>query len=209
MSIILTISILFIPKFVWNDWFVNIIPNGGYGKSPKGLPDPAYSYNKGFNGFFSRIFTNQQDSYQIMNYPLLAKVITYIICIILCIITIFIICKYLNKKEDMAIEKIIFITMPLIFMIAPVSWNLHLITLYPTIIYLFRIFYNGFTNKINFKLILVFLITLFFSMQSNSDISLFFVFILWVMMLEVIIKQQSLPKLELRANQRTQINQSI
>ncbi|MFD3164786.1 glycosyltransferase family 87 protein [Herpetosiphon sp. NSE202] len=180
------ISAITIPKFVWKDWILDIVPNGGYGKSPKGFSDPSYSYNKSFNGLFSRIFTKQQDAYQLMDYPLLAKIFTYSICILLCGITFFVVYKYLNDNQ--AIKKIVLTTMPLLFMIAPVSWNLHLITLYPTIIYLFDTYYHKFMKKINIGFILIILTIFAFSSQSDLDISLFFVFMLWVMMLEVLIE---------------------
>ncbi|MBM7845097.1 glycosyltransferase family 87 protein [Herpetosiphon giganteus] len=195
LSLIIGTSMIFIPKFVWQDWFFTVVPTGSYGESPKGLPAISQIHNQGFNGFFARVFTYQEDSYNIMNYPWLAKISTYSVCAVVFAITVFIFYKYLNINHDDIIEKIVFATTPLIFLIAPLSWIHHIILVYPTIIYLFKIYYAEYPVKMNIRFIGINSIAVclsLFQLGIPRIQALPLVFIVWVMMLEVIIKQQSL-----------------
>ncbi|MFD3164994.1 glycosyltransferase family 87 protein [Herpetosiphon sp. NSE202] len=195
LSLIIGTSMIFIPKFVWQDWFFTVVPTGSYGESPKGLPAISQIINQGFNGFFARVFTYQEDSYYIMNYPWLAKMSTYSVCAVVFAITVFIFYKYLNINHDDITEKIVFATTPLIFLIAPLSWIHHIILVYPTIIYLFEIYYAEYPVKMNIRFIGINSIAVclsLFQLGIPRIQALPLVFILWVMMLEVIVKQQSL-----------------
>ncbi len=115
ISLIIGTSMIFIPKFVWQDWFFTVVPTGSYGESPKGLPAISQIHNQSFNGFFARLFTQQEGSYHIMNYPWLAKISTYSVCAVIFAITVSIFYKYLRIDRDDIIEKIVFATTPLIF----------------------------------------------------------------------------------------------
>lgn len=188
-------SLLIIPDFVWKDWLFNIVPTGGYGEYPIGLTDVHLFDNKGVNGVFAELLI-KQDSSRISTYPVAAKVATYIICIFLTLVTFFVTYKYINQHDRDAIQKIIFVTMPLIFLIAPFSWTHHSITLYPTILYLMVVYCQSSMLKLDFRLILLLLgIVVIFKVSGVLEV-FGVVLMLWLMMLDVIIKQRSLVPTE-------------
>lgn len=184
-------STLFIPSFVWNDWLVNVVPSGGYGEYPEGLTDVSLFDNKGVNGVFAEILIKQDPS-KITNYPVFAKAATYGICIGLVIITFLVVYKYIDQNDREALEKIVFVTLPLIFLIAPFSWTHHIITIYPTVIYLLMIYYQASLKKINLQMLFMILVILII-FKTSTVIEIFAaISLLWLMMLDVIIKQKSL-----------------
>lgn len=181
-----------IPSFVWQDWWLNIIPSGGYGKYPKGLLQTASVYNQSLNGLFARIFTNQEDSYQLIYNPSLGTALTYVCCGFLFFITLFVTAKYINKNAKDALEKIVFVTMPLIFLIAPFSWSVHIVTIYPTMIYLIKIAYEHQSKLAGVQLLFLIAVMILFFSPIVSTFCLWAIFIIWLLMLNVIIKQRSL-----------------
>lgn len=184
-------STLFIPSFVWKDWLVNVVPSGGYGEYPEGLTDVSLFDNKGVNGVFAEILI-KQDPAKIANYPVFAKAATYSICIGLVIITFFVVYRYIDQNAREALEKIVFVTMPLIFLIAPFSWTHHIITIYPTVIYLLMIYFQDSLKKLNLQMLFMILVILII-FKTSTVIEIFAaVLMLWLLMLEVIIKQKSL-----------------
>lgn len=192
LLILLTLgSTLFIPSFVWKDWLVNVVPSGGYGEYPEGLTDVSLFDNKGVNGVFAEILI-KQDPAKITNYPVFAKAATYGICIGLVIITFFVVYRYIDQNDREALEKIVFVTMPLIFLIAPFSWTHHIITIYPTVIYLLTIYFQDSLKQLNLRVLFMLLVILII-FKTSTVIEIFVaVSLLWLMMLDVIIKQKSL-----------------
>ncbi|GAA5526733.1 glycosyltransferase family 87 protein [Herpetosiphon gulosus] len=192
LLILLTLgSTLFIPSFVWNDWLVNVVPSGGYGEYPEGLTDVSLFDNKGVNGVFAEILIKQDPS-KVMNYPVFAKAATYGICIALVIITFLVVYRYIDQNDRKALEKIVFVTLPLIFLIAPFSWTHHIITIYPTIIYLLMIYFQASLKKPKLQMLFIILIILII-FKTSTVIEIFAaISMLWLLMLETIIKQKSL-----------------
>ncbi len=186
------ISAFAIPRFVWQDWLLNIIPSGGYGKYPKGLLQTASAYNQSLNGLFARIFTDQEDSYQLIYNPSLGAALTYVCCGFVFLITLFVTAKYIDKNAKDALEKIVFVTMPLIFLIAPFSWSVHIVTIYPTMIYLIKIAYEHQSKLAGLQFLFLIAVMILFFSPIVSSFCLWAIFIVWLMMLNVIIKQRSL-----------------
>lgn len=184
-------STLFIPSFVWKDWLVNVVPSGGYGEYPEGLTDLSLFDNTGVNGIFTEILI-KRNSAKIADYPLFAKAATYSICLALVAITFFVVYKYIKKDDHEALEKIVFVTMPLIFLIAPFSWTHHIITIYPTVIYLLMIYYQDSIKKPNIQIVFIILILLIIFKISTVFEVFTAILTLWILMLEMIIKQKSL-----------------
>ena len=122
---------LILPAGIWLDWAQNILGNS-YGSVVRGL-DPSSLQNQSNNGFTSRLFLGRIEKFSaLVPNPAAARIVPLILGGVIAVITLGL--AYLNgRKEDS--DKMIDFEMAanLIAMnlIAPISWDHHLVLLFP------------------------------------------------------------------------------
>jgi len=188
LGILLLLSILFLPLDIWHDYFVHVIPSGGYLKTHHDLFSPAAPWNQNINAFISRIFYPNQYSQVFFDNVLLGRVITYTLCIGVIVIS-FLKLKKLSNYDNSSFA-ILLLTM---FLIAPLSWEHHLVFILPVVFYLFL---KLSIYKISIK-VLIFLSLLVFAfnfpLEANTfknglltlfiSIKFFAVLLVWIILI--------------------------
>lgn len=126
------VAYVVLPATVWNDWVVNVLPTGGYGKAPFNSFSPAELSNQSINGFLARAFTANGLSEPLWVNPVVGRSLTYIFA--LCVAGITLGLSYFlerkNKSERFSDSEISFYLL-MIFLVAPLSWEHHLVYVLP------------------------------------------------------------------------------
>jgi alpha-1,2-mannosyltransferase len=114
---------LALPGSLWVDW-LHIVPTVGYGETPAGLFSPAADWNQSFNGFFSRLIPTAAGGH----------VGTYLASLLAIAASAFAVrrARAIQDERD-AFRVGLTIVMPLIYLVAPLSWEHHLVYLLPTV----------------------------------------------------------------------------
>ncbi len=136
-TIFLTIACLLsyeiLPHGMWSAWLFFIAPSGGYMNEPFGLFAPAGEWNQSLNGVLARALTQSLWSNPGFHSPLLGKILCYSGS--LCIVTVSSALLYRARHSPLASHLIMAITLPTIFLIAPFSWEHHIVYLLPAILF--------------------------------------------------------------------------
>jgi uncharacterized membrane protein YkvA (DUF1232 family) len=135
LTLLSGVSLIFIPLSVWTGWFTQVLPAGGYGRTATGLVPPAAIWNQSLNGFFARLFTNNEYSSPMFVNPGLAKYLTFGSAGIVAVVT-GVAAWLCSKRHAMPVDRIIMLTLVAIYLIAPFSWEHHLVYLVPPILLL-------------------------------------------------------------------------
>lgn len=131
-------SWVILPAGSWHDWLVNVLPTGGVGETPYQLFNPAAPWNQGINGFVSRLFLVNDFNTPLIASTVLTKVFGY--AAILGVLSVMV--RILWKTRDHATEidrnyqigLILLVT----YLIAPLSWEHHLVFLLPCILMFYQ-----------------------------------------------------------------------
>jgi hypothetical protein len=126
-----------LPGSLWRDWFVNVLPSGGYGLVPFNLFLPVEPWNHSINGFGTFL---QSRLARILWMPshMLTRPLSYMLSASVMAVTIGL--SYLcarRGREALELEVSSFLLM--MFLVAPLSWEHHLVYALPaalTAIYL-------------------------------------------------------------------------
>lgn len=113
-------SLALIPEIVWKDWATMILPFTGYGVVPPNLFSPASPYNQSLNGFFIR------SSNLFLTYT---TTLTWIACGCAALITCGVSATTRNVPLPFAFVSFTLLTL----MIAPLTWEHHLVFALPAI----------------------------------------------------------------------------
>lgn len=114
---------LALPGSLWVDWF-HILPTVGYGETPNGLFSPAAAWNQSFNGFFSRLTPTATDG----------RIGTYLASLLAIAASAFAVRRARTTQDEPdALRVGLTIVFPLIYLVAPLSWEHHLVYLLPTV----------------------------------------------------------------------------
>jgi hypothetical protein len=141
------VSFLVLPKMVWGDWLVNVMPTGGYISIPYGLSSPAVIWNQGLNGFFARAFTESEWSHPIWVNPHLAKLLTYSAAGLTATVTGIVVWRSRIFIDNL--DRTILVALPAMYLIAPYSWDHHVMYLLPSILMLLNSrYFVGFAPKV-------------------------------------------------------------
>ncbi len=127
------ISLLILPTAIWHDWLVNVMPTGGYMRIPPGLFTPAAVWNQSLNGFFARAFTENPWSAPLFLDKNLARTLTYIFAGLISAIS-GIAALRASKIHPVSIDQTMLVALPAMYLIAPFSWEHHLVYLLPAIL---------------------------------------------------------------------------
>lgn len=134
LGISVAVSYLALPHFIWHDWLTNIVPAGGYLKTPAGLFAPSALWNQGLNGFFARIFTHGGEMSGAPTVYLLERAVVYFAAALVLGATALAVWR--NRRLKDSLDRCMIVTLPAIFLIAPFSYLQHLVYLIPPILFL-------------------------------------------------------------------------
>lgn len=191
----IAISYLVLPHAVWGDWFVNVLPAGGYGKVPSNpnIVSPAWAWNQNINGFTSRIFLENQFSEALWPNPWLARIVPYLLS--LCIVATTIGVSYFASRKLDAVTAID-LQFPLyllvMFMVAPLTWEQHLVYALPCAFVAFNLLLSSRRNYIAKSIVMLALfgLSIYLPLESSHlkkgvltlaiSIKLYAVIVLWL-----------------------------
>jgi hypothetical protein len=143
------IALIFLPREVWIDWLTVVVPSGGYGNAALGVLEPTSPWNQSLNGFFSRIFIPTEYSHTLINSPAAARVLTYVFSLVIIIVATRL-CYLASKKyksdKIMNIEFSVFLLT--VYLIAPFSWEHHLVFVLPAIMVVIYLLFHSKDNVV-------------------------------------------------------------
>ncbi len=125
------VSFIIIPSHIWLSWIQDVLPHGGYMKYPHDDLPPDLIYNQSLNGFIARINLGNISNE-------VKRVVIYLCSFGILSTSVLVV---INSKRTVQ-EKLNFslaIALPVIYLIAPYSWQHHLVYLLPTIFLLFAL----------------------------------------------------------------------
>jgi len=124
----LTLSLLVLPEMLWEQWLGSILPTGGYASTPLGLFSPAAVWNQSLNGFLSRIFTESQWSPNpLVDSPMIARTLCYLGALSLLAASSWAVLQRYRRDSETAFDWAMLLFFPLMFLIAPLAWEHHLV----------------------------------------------------------------------------------
>ncbi len=192
LSIISILSYIVLPNNVWSDWFINVLPSGGYANTPKDLFSPASIYNQSLNGFFSRLFTvSEWSPNPVIESQSLARIATYLVATILFFISLFGIRRVVIANDKYSFDWVMLIVLPLMFLISPLSWEHHLVYLLGTIILLIVAVLQGKIKYIPIVLLII-LSSLIIGANGLLAFKFFAVLSLWFVSVFLLYKREDI-----------------
>ena len=124
-------SWLVLPPGLWGDWLTNVAPTGGYGLRPFNLFLPGAPWNHSLNGFF--IFLGDRCPNLLwLHGPTLTRALTYVVCAGVAGVTLrlsFVSSRVRGERRWLDREVALFLQM--MFLVAPLSWEHHLVYVLP------------------------------------------------------------------------------
>ena len=136
LGLLVVLSFLVLPISLWCEWLTQVAPHGGYGRTMPGCSDFLTSVeNQSLNAFFTRLFMQSQQSRLLFEQPaLLARGLTYAAATAVAAVTAFAVWK--GGRAASSLDRMIACALPAIFLIAPLSWEHHLVYVLPAILLL-------------------------------------------------------------------------
>jgi Glycosyltransferase family 87 len=128
------LSAAILPPGVWHDWLTLVLPSGGYMNTPAGLFSPAAEWNQSLNGMFARLFTESEWSRPVLVNPTAGRLATYGAAALTTAISL--VATWRARERPDSLDRMVFIALPLMFLIAPFSWQHHLVFLLPVVLVL-------------------------------------------------------------------------
>lgn len=132
LAVILSWAIL--PSVIWQDWLTKVLPVGGYMQTADGMYPPAAIWNQSLNGFFARMFTASDWSHPLWVNPALARILTYLAAGLVSALTA--LAAWRNRMRVDALERMMIPALLAMYLIAPFSWEHHLVYLLPPVLIL-------------------------------------------------------------------------
>lgn len=177
LGITLVISYIALPHVIWSDWLRNIVPAGGYLKTPAGLFPPSSPWNQGLNGFFARLFMRGGHLSSVHAVQLAEKGVVYLFSAACMIVTAVAVWRSRKLKDNL--DRCMIVTLPAIFLIAPFSYLQHLVYLIPTILFVLfsKSMLKGKSKPLFYSLLVVAAIVI--AAPKTLHFEFFAVLILW------------------------------
>jgi alpha-1,2-mannosyltransferase len=136
IALISLVTALVLPLSLWSDWFTNVVLVGGYGHVPPDLLVPAVVWNYSLYGFFARMFTDTIWTKGLLTHPAgmqTAIICTYIAVAVVMAVSCLAVAKGRVRSTQTRISQVMMIGLPLMFLIAPLSWTHHVVHLIPLV----------------------------------------------------------------------------
>ncbi|MEY4701195.1 MAG: hypothetical protein RL326_1382 [Pseudomonadota bacterium] len=127
------VSLFSLPSGIWSEWLFRVAPSSGYMNEPFGLFPPASVWNQSLNGALARHFTRSSWSDPGFHSPGLGKILTY--CAAASVMALSAITLRGVRHSPRAVSLLSAITLPMIFLVAPFSWEHHGAYLIPAILF--------------------------------------------------------------------------
>jgi alpha-1,2-mannosyltransferase len=181
-----------LPRGLWGDWVINVMPTGGYGQRPFNLFLPVEPWNHSINGFFLFL----QDRYPVLagfSTGLITKPLSYLLAASVAAITVGL--SYFSTRRGSG-EKVLDIEVSLfllmIFLVAPLSWEHHLVYVLPAALFAIYFLLAGDTRRTTALLVIASLFVIAWDFPRDdmflftglwaltNAIKFFAVFALWV-----------------------------
>ena len=121
-----------LPPAVWSDYARNVLPTGGYGRSPYNLGSPAFPWNQSINGFTARLFAPNEFTEPLLASTSLARTVPYALA--LAVIAATLLASYLaNRRGEprRTLDAEFASCLLMMFMVSPVAWEQHLVFALP------------------------------------------------------------------------------
>lgn len=178
------VSALFLPSEVWGDWLLNVAPTGAYMREPAGLFPPSEIWNQSINGLVARQIAKTSWLDPVVDGPLIGEVVCYGAVATLFVISLVILRKVRCSPD--ALNVMMPVALPVIFLAAPFSWEHHGAYLLPGIIFLlsYRVA-SGRGARISFTVLMVAL-AIALALGSLMFYRLSTVLMLWAVSLYVV-----------------------
>jgi len=129
VGILVAISMIVLPEKAWSDWIHLIMPTGGYAQSPGNIFSPAIPWNQSLNGFAARAFLHP--AYAMNLNPGLARILPYLASILIIAVLAYLGIKLTKQRETRYLNDEFVLVLLSIFLIAPLSWEHHLVFVLP------------------------------------------------------------------------------
>jgi alpha-1,2-mannosyltransferase len=145
------VSFMVLPNVIWHDWLTNVLPSGGYIRIPIGLFSPADINNQSLNGFFARAFRETASNPASGN-PEIARLLTYGMAGLTAAATG--LAAWRSRTYVDSFDRTILVALPAMYLVAPFSWEHHMVYLLPSILMLLnsRSSFSPVRNAIFFSL---------------------------------------------------------
>jgi hypothetical protein len=137
IAVITAVAAVIIPASTWADWFFNVIPQGGFGRVPADLGSPAMPWNQSMSGFLARLFTSDEWTQAVFPNAggmATAKILSYLAAAAVTLISLAVVFKGRRRSPDTALRQAMMIGLPLTYLVAPLSWEHHVVHLIPTLL---------------------------------------------------------------------------
>lgn len=132
LALACALSFLSLPAGTWDEWLFRIAPSGGYMNEPFGLFAPSGPWNQGLNGIIARLVERESVAHLGFHPTTLGKILGY--CGALSVITLSAFALWRARRSTQALNLLCAVTLPLIFLTAPFSWEHHIVYLLPSLL---------------------------------------------------------------------------
>ena len=123
------VSLVVLPGKVWSDWLNFVLPTGGYAATPYHLFSPAMPWNQSLNGFTARMFLHP--SYALNLNPGLARAVPYLAAVGIIGTLVYLALQLTKRRETRYVNDELVLVLLSIFLVAPLSWEHHLVFVLP------------------------------------------------------------------------------
>jgi Glycosyltransferase family 87 len=122
------VSFLVLPQNVWAPWLRDVVPQGGYGKSPFGFGTIEAQWNQSLSGLMVRKF-----GARLPTSPFIAQVF-YGLATLLLLGSLAAVRKAKQLHPNAAVDHGMTLGILLIFLVSPLSWEHHLVFVLPAVL---------------------------------------------------------------------------
>lgn len=129
IALISLAALVLVPATAWHDWFVRVLPSGGYGVTPLGLFSPANPHDQSLNGFLQRLFVPNPFTMTLWPNPPLARILGYVCAAVIGGTTLLL--SYRARQNSQALDLEVPLYLLAMFLLAPLSWNHHAVYALP------------------------------------------------------------------------------
>lgn len=119
-----------LPAVVWRDWFVHVLPSGGYGATPWGLFSPAVMHNQSLNGFLTRLLAPNTFTPTVLDHPGWIRPLGYSVVALILGSSYAVVARHKGER-DTVIDYGFAAVLLAMFLIAPLSWPHHAVFVLP------------------------------------------------------------------------------
>ena len=129
LAALVGLSLIVLPDKAWSDWLYLVLPTGGYAQTPYHLFSPAMPWNQSLNGFAARMFLHP--SYALNLNPVLARVVPYLAAAGIIATLAWLALQLTKRRETRYVNDEFVLVLLSIFLVAPLSWEHHLVFVLP------------------------------------------------------------------------------